>query len=357
MLPTASALASSNWAIQSTPKLPSALFSGVSCVAPTQCEAVGEENGAPLAEGWDGTTWSIQPVPPTAGAFESVSCLGTNFCEAVGFQNGSPLAERWDGLTWSTQAAPAPRGSNAFLASVSCATAGGCEAVGYTATPVATGNFAFAERWDGTSWTLQSVPLPGDVNGASLLLGVSCTRRGGCEGVGRYASATTGLGATLAERWNGAAWSVQTTPNLPANGTSNGLDAVSCSGSNFCEAVGSDGNRIGTPVNLAEVWDGTSWTKQRVPKPSGSHASQLFGVSCTAPNDCEAVGQFATQPNQTTAYSWNGTSWSTDTPPGPIGSSNGSWLTSVSCYGPGTCEAVGVSYGSTRTKPLALIRT
>ena len=49
----------------------------------------------------------------------------------------------------------------------------------------------------------------------------------------------SGSGATLAERWNGSRWAVQTTPNPAAGaGVGNVLSGVSCSSSRSCMAVG-----------------------------------------------------------------------------------------------------------------------
>jgi hypothetical protein len=227
--------------------------------------------------------------------------------------------------------------------------------VGYTYSNNAT---AVAERWDGKIWTAQSVPLPPDAIGDSQLRGVSCTQGGSCEGVGFYTSGTTGRDVTLAEGWNGTAWTVQTTPVFPANYIGNDFFAVSCPASNYCEAVGFNADQYGFQVNLIEAWDGTSWTQQPVSSPSPINGTQLYGVSCTAPTACEAVGGSSIETTEiTTAYSWNGTSWSSETPPSP--STLGSGLLGISCYGPGTCEAVGLSDKANylRVKPLAMIRT
>jgi hypothetical protein len=63
-----------------------------------------------------------------------------------------------------------------------------------------------------------------------------------------------------AEKWNGAKWAVQATPN-PAD-AGNSLGDVSCVGTSACEAVGLDSSRNGT---LAERWNGTKWTTRATP--------------------------------------------------------------------------------------------
>ncbi len=78
------------------------------------------------------------------------------------------------------------------------------------------------------------------------------------------------------EHWNGTAWTVE---------PSQGGEAVSCTADNACTAVGSAGT-------LAARWDGTSWTNQAVPTPSGATAIALTSVSCASASACVAVGTY-----------------------------------------------------------------
>jgi hypothetical protein len=61
--------------------------------------------------------------------------------------------------------------------------------------------------------------------------------------------------STFAERWNGTSWSIQHTPN-PARGPGsiNELDGVSCSSGIVCTAVGAYGTS--KALTLAERWHG-----------------------------------------------------------------------------------------------------
>ena len=67
----------------------------------------------PLAAQWNGTTWTIvaAPSPATFSALLSVSCTSATFCSAVGASSPtatgvvSPVAETWNGSTWSLQTA------------------------------------------------------------------------------------------------------------------------------------------------------------------------------------------------------------------------------------------------------------
>ena len=166
------------------------------------------------------TGWVIQPTPNPTGAADSrlagVSCPSASACTAVGeysVLSGNPpvekrltLAERWNGTRWVIQPTPNPTGAEASsLSAVSCTSASACTAVGTTVSG------ALAERWNGTAWKIQSVP--NRAGGTSVeLAGVKCTSATACTAVGQYVNGS-GVEVTLAERWNGTSWKVQSTPN------------------------------------------------------------------------------------------------------------------------------------------------
>jgi hypothetical protein len=52
---------------------------------------------------------------------------------------------------------------------------------------------------------------------------------------------------------------------------------VSCPSSTACEAVGSYDNSSGNLVTLAESWNGTDWTVQSTPDPTGATDNSLYG--------------------------------------------------------------------------------
>ena len=82
------------------------------------------------------------------------------------------LAERWDGSSWSIQATPSSEGS---LSAISCVSAWWCEVVGAA-------DGALAVRWDGATWSQQVLP---EVRFASLVA-VACPERGVCTAVGTF---------------------------------------------------------------------------------------------------------------------------------------------------------------------------
>src|SRR5262249_44337171 len=91
-----------------------------------------------------------------------------------------------------------------------------------------------AERWDGTSWSLQQAPAPAGSQGA-FLAGVSCPSATSCTAVGGYQA--NSVPRTLAEAWDGSSWSVQPTAN-PAGADESALSAVICRSAGACSAVG-----------------------------------------------------------------------------------------------------------------------
>ena len=70
-----------------------------------------------------------------------------------------PLAERWNGHAWVIQPALHPAGASlSELNAVSCATATSCLAVGTIPAVGSSMGTPLAESWDGSAWTLQSIP-------------------------------------------------------------------------------------------------------------------------------------------------------------------------------------------------------
>jgi hypothetical protein len=209
-------------------------------------------------------------------------------------------------------------------------------AAAFAAVMVGLGGAAAANT---SGWSLQRTPNPADAQ-ERVLEGVSCASNTACTAVGWFSKA--GLRMVLAERWNGANWTIQTTAS-PAGAKYASFQSVSCPASNVCVAVGSWTNSTDATAPLAERWDGKHWTTQRTPKKSGV----LAGVSCRSKNACIAVGS---SERTTLAERWNGASWAVQHMP----SRKQAALNAVSCWSGTGCTAVGIASGSTNTSvPLA----
>jgi hypothetical protein len=327
-------------------------FSGVSCASETSCTAVGTAVGnTSLAEGWGGTKWTIEPTPAPSDAtystLASVSCVILTKCLAVGSYYGSsgelPLAELWNGSSWTIRPPPSPpEASYSVLSYVQCASTEECMAVGSYYSTTTSQTVPLAELWDGSAWTIQSVPLPSGAESGALT-GVSCPAEATCSSVGAYS--TPGTGQTpLAEAWDGTNWTIQSTA-IPAGSSSSALHAVWCESAKSCSAVGINASSSGGSLTLAESWDGTSWTIEPTPNPNASSYNGFTNLSCAPEGKpCTAVGFSG---NTTLTESWDGMTWG-ELPitPEPAGSTQSSF-SDVSCAAPNVCTAVGQYLDST----------
>jgi hypothetical protein len=332
-------------------------LTGVSCVTPANCMAVGLSNtnsdGA-LAETWNGRAWKTVPVPvpaqgpgkPGAGSLSGVSCTSAARCVAVGSylndnnDNGSLLVETWNGRAWTI--APVPQGSGGTLSGVSCATAKSCVAVGYVVKGSGSSLVPIAESWNGAKWTLTAPPA---VSGAafSSLNRTSCVSPTYCVAVGAYLT-DIGHYSALIETWNGKAWTRMAAP-APRESA---LEGVSCVSTARCVAVGTL-NYSQHPAAFGELWNGRNWTVTKVTWPRGTGDSLLLGgVSCASASNCIATGLtgFADRPVPTgntgraAAVSWNGRAWTVTSVPS-AGKGKASAFFGTACLAPADCVAVG----------------
>jgi hypothetical protein len=173
--------------------------------------------------------------------------------DGSGLSSSSPLVERWFGRinAWGLQAAPKPAAAEAAgLSGVSCPDGPVCFAVGWFGIPSIPriGIGTLAERRVGSSWSVMPTPNPTQPPGSGVnaqLSGVSCPRRRACHAVG------TGVGSAgdfiaIAERFDGASWQLE---SIPTNGLEvPTLRDVSCPSRLFCMAVGGSGGFSGGTV-------------------------------------------------------------------------------------------------------------
>lgn len=123
----------SSWRTIPTPK-PSPFgvqsFSGVAAASPTDVYAVGEswDNGgqtSALVERWDGSAWSVVPVPASLDGISSlfgVAVRSATQIWAVGYRFDSgapaPLVMQYDGSKWTIMTTPDPGEGGSYLTSV-----------------------------------------------------------------------------------------------------------------------------------------------------------------------------------------------------------------------------------------------
>lgn len=258
------------WAALTPPSPARALSSqldAVSCFSSAACMAVGsydDHAGATLtlSEWWNGRTWMVerpqQPADTIVSDLTGVSCVGPKSCMAVGsynnghangMANATPLtlAEQWNGRSWVTLTTPDPtpageltHAKNRELFGVSCTSTKACTAVGTFQENLGVGGSThdgpvdtLVDRWNGKVWVVQRTPSP--TGSSRVLQAVDCTSATVCTAIGNY---KTSKGTNLfMERWTGKAWALKliTTPG-PARFPE--LNGLGCSRTT-CTAVGS----------------------------------------------------------------------------------------------------------------------
>jgi hypothetical protein len=227
------------------------------------------------------------------------------------------------------------------LNDVACASASDCWAVGgyaiYTKSMFFPVHHSLIEHWNGAAWSIVSSP---DINDLS---GVACASALDCWAVGFTGFLTEHT--LIIEHWNGTAWSIVTSPNTSAT-QSNRLFDVTCASASDCWAVGFyDSGNVGQ--TLIEHWNGTAWSI--VPSPNATQTNALYGVTCASASDCWAVGAYnfnSADPVQTLIEHWNGTAWSIVKSPNTSAAQE-NLLEGTTCSSASDCWAVGF-YGSVR---------
>jgi hypothetical protein len=327
----------------------------ISCEPSTSvCTAVGKSTSSgidgPVALRWNGASWAEQAPAKKSGATHTrlfgVDCPSETRCLAVGnyqsSENPSVLSELWNESKWSVQTTPVPSESTSseFVA-IGCNSTANCTAVGSAV--IGGVKKAIAERWTSPNWALSSIPIPEGAK-SSQLDGVDCLWSNFCVAVGRY---TTSGGSikSLVMFWNGTEWSLQSVTDPEGAAQSTLLD-VSCTPTpNRCTAVGGWKNSANEQFTLAYRFNGvTTWTLQSTPNPAGSIASVSQEVSCATETSCTAAGSWVSGgggSNQTLAEAWNGSSWSIQGTPNPSGASFSAFF-GVSCRST-ACLGVGWS--------------
>lgn len=239
------------------------------------------------------------------------------------------LAERFDGSSWTIEPTPDGEGTSA-LTGVSCTADGACTAVGgyaYQVGVMPPVRGPITATWNGSAWSALPAPASGPLAAVSCISAVDCTAVGGSGSV----------------RWNGAMWAAHT-----GSDPTGALHGVSCAIPTICAAVGAD---TAAGSTLAEGWDGVGWTTQ--PTPNRVGADTLNGVSCASATRCTAVGAG----DGTLVQVWDGTSWTTQLSPNPGDATAGSAeLNGASCTAGTACVAVG-GYTDAAGVALPLIET
>jgi len=304
----------------------------------------GQPAPPPVSYHWNGSTWSLVPVPAlgAAGGLTTVSASSATDAWAVGFEVLAPrhrqaVLEHWNGSAWSRDTTDAVATSSATLTGVVDLSAANAWAI------AAGGGSQGLAHWNGTAWSFATFP---DANfSPSAGQAISASSASDVWVVGSTFNATTFAGIPEAEHFNGTSWS--TVPLAQPGGSATIGAVTAISPTNAWAAGEATGGTA--PVGggtLIEHWNGASWSV--VPSPAPGFEPEISGIAARSASDVIAVGEtLPTEnggPEQDVILRFNGTSWSNDTAGGPI---QGFLLAAAAAPGGAEEFAVGNSSGST----------
>jgi hypothetical protein len=363
------------WTIVNTPSTNDGgndLLLGATCANAQECWAVGVDlfnlNGGntvayPIIQQWDGTGWSLVAAPPGQSGLFGATCVSSSDCWAVGAtlsggQPSAPVADHWNGSSWTAVPAPnVPGAGGALLHSVSCVSTDDCWAVGSTTDGNGNALGTIMLQWNGVAWSLGTPASTGQPY--QQLNSVDCSTGDDCWAVGAtgpeqqspnflpiFPGAVGDQG--LIEHFDGTQWTI--VPSYSAASPNGGwVSSIDCVTDDDCWAVGSTTDTSGGPSgNLVQHWDGSSWSVEPAPAPSGS-PGVLTGVVCLSSSRCwasGAVGQFGQsggggnlQPAPE-IEAWNGSNWSPEESPNVTALA---LLANIACVSADGCWSVGTS--------------
>ncbi len=250
---------------------------------------------AMAATGW---TVSRTPATTTNAVIYGAAARSDSDAWAVGTAFGTggaasppPIAYHWNGSGWALTATASLNGVAGGLVAVSSSDPTDAWAVGFTRAQGYRGRNSLAEHWNGAAW--------------SVVAGVNLGGLAGVADLGptnAWAVSSTGM----VEHWDGVAWTAVSVPQPnPANTVGNRVTSMSASGPSNIWAVGTFTTPSWTDAPYSIHYDGTGWSVVSVPvPPTGSVA--LSAVTTTAPSGAWAVGQTGTE---TVVEGWDGTAW------------------------------------------------
>ncbi len=239
--------------------------------------------------------WTIATVPGTGNddILLGTACPSANQCFAAGISLAdiagptsipSPIVDTWNGTSWSLGGgALLPAGFNGGLFDVACASTQACWAVGAELGPNNNGNptGTLAEQWDGSAWSVTPTPVltgPGVVGG--FLQSVTCVSLTDCIAVG-YTTDVNGQNlSALIEQWNGADWTL--VPGADTGQAFDALTGVNCVNSADCWAVGNAGPAQQDP-NFLPIFPGAVGDQGLIEHWNGSSWSVVASTAEPAP--------------------------------------------------------------------------
>jgi hypothetical protein len=299
----------------------------------------------------------------------SVSCASAGNCSAGGNyalnakRSQAFVVDEMNGVWGKAETVPGftrrDASENTEVYVISCPSAGNCGAGGSYA--VNNGNtFVFVVSEKNGTWG-RAIGVPGSARissgGGGFLTSISCPSAGNCSAGGFLPVASSTIsGAFVVDERNGV-WgqALELTGPPSFNHSGAGLDALSCASVGNCSAGGSFPKQENGPLTPSFVANETNGVWGRAREIPGftklnSNESEFRSISCGAPGNCGAVGQYQQKSGVSRAYIVNeskGVWGPASNVPGLI-KLNGqhmSSLTTISCPSKGNCSAGGY-YGN-----------
>ena len=298
-----------SWAEVAPPVVTGAGITGLAVLSDRDVWATGDQvNGKTmtLTEHWDGSSRSVVPSPNPFSKFSflsGVAAVASNDIWAVGYGARADLmtlALHWDGSAWTSVPIPTVANFDSFLTAVSAISSNDVWAVGHTDTSSGPHHFQpLAEHWDGTVWTI--IPTP--TSGGSQITSVHAIATNDVWAVGETVTDQSFTASnTFTMHWDGTAWSIVPSPNGAF--VQNLLGAVGGAAANDVWAMGKTGPDINSPQVLALHWNGAAWSVVSTPTQTGF--SSFNAVEALATNNVWAVGSAN---GQSLIERWNGSVW------------------------------------------------
>jgi hypothetical protein len=306
----------------------------------------------------------------------SVSCASAGNCSAGGYYADNSantqafVVSQVSGIWGTAKKVPGTAtlntGGDAWLTSVSCASAGNCSAGGYYSDS-SYHRYAFVvSQVSGTWHSAKQVPGTATLNtgGWAAINSVACASAGNCSAGGYYTDSSSHQQAFVVSQVSGSWHSAKQVPGTATLNTSGNaaITSVACTSAGNCSAGGYYASAYDTTTGrytyqafVLSQASGSWHSAKQVPGTATLNAggdAKITSVSCASAGNCSAGGYYASAYNSTTGTftfqaflldQSNGTWGTAAEVPGTatLNTGGNAQVTSVSCAPAASCSAGG----------------
>jgi len=294
-------------------------IASVSCASAGNCSAGGQymdssvRRQAFVVSQANGTWGAAIEVPGTAALNQggnafitSVSCASAGNCSAGGYYRDSSghfqafvvsqVIGTWGAAIEVPGTAAFNQGGNAEIASVSCASAGNCSAGGYYRDGFSQRQAFVVNQANGTWHTAVKVPVAAALrHGNASITSVSCGSAGNCSAGGEYLDNSRGHQAFVVSQAHGIWGTAIEVPGTAALNHGNAdLSSVSCGSAGNCSAGGYYTDSSSRQQAFVVSQANRTWhVAVEVPGIAALNQGGFAGissVSCASTGNCSASG-------------------------------------------------------------------